>query len=78
MLNMSLSTFRVIIVILLGVFVFWFVKAQAKLIENLEAQSVPTVDVELGEMEQAKGELPQTNSVGFKYDSDSAREESQS
>jgi hypothetical protein len=75
---MSDSTFRIIVVILLGVFVFWFVKTQVRLIKNLEAQSCPTLDVEPSESEHAKGELPQTDSIGFKYESNSTLEQSQS
>jgi hypothetical protein len=75
---MSASTFRIIIVILLGVFVFWFVKAQVKLIENLEAEFHPALDIEPGEIEQAKDQLPQINSIGFKYESNSSPEENES
>jgi len=70
---MSASTFRIVITILVGVLLIWFVKGQIKLIESLEAQanSNTTIDVDANEFEQPKGELPeQASSIGFKYTSD--------
>lgn len=68
---MSPSTFRVVITILLGIFLFWFIKGQIKLIERLEVQPISSIDIESDELELPKGELPeQTSSIGFKYNSE--------
>jgi hypothetical protein len=65
---MSASTFRIIIIVLLGTFLYWFIKGQVKLIENLEAQTNPTIDIDADDLEQAKGELPEpVNPIGFRY-----------
>ncbi len=68
---MSASTFRIVIAIFLGIFLYWFVKGQIKLIEYAGAQSSSTIDIDSDVLEQPKGELPeQLGSIGFKYNSD--------
>jgi len=60
-----------IITIFLGIFLFWFIKGQIKLIENLEAQSSSTIDIESDELEKPNGALSeQAISIGFKYNCD--------
>jgi hypothetical protein len=54
---MSESTFRIVIALLCGIFLYWFIKGQIKLIESIESQSVSTIDIDSEEISKSKAEL---------------------
>jgi len=65
---MTKSTFRILIVLLLGVLVVFIAKGYFKLTLLTDGHSVVMRDAKSDEIQSPKGELMQsTESIGFKY-----------